>query len=98
MTPRATKLLSKIRHWSFLHDLFAYGASEAGAKISRLLVVIVMARVLDAASIGLVAAALAVSEIVKSLTENGVGQRIIAASSVSHAVFGEQHSSCRACI
>ena len=60
-------------------DLAAYGASEAVAKATRLLLVLVMARTLDAAAIGLVATALATSEVLKALTQNGVGQRIIAA-------------------
>lgn len=61
-------------------NLFAYGASEVAAKASRLLVVVVVARSLDLAQIGVAAAALAAADILKSLTENGVGQRIIAAS------------------
>lgn len=63
----------------FMGNLMAYGASEAAAKASRLLVVIAVARSMDAAAIGLAAAALAAADILKSLTENGVGQRIIAA-------------------
>ncbi|MBK1634799.1 oligosaccharide flippase family protein [Rhodovulum adriaticum] len=63
----------------FARNLFAYGASEAASKASRLLVVIAVARVLDPASIGLAAAALAASDILKALTENGAVQRIIAA-------------------
>lgn len=64
----------------FVGNLMAYGASEAAAKASRLLVVIAVARTMDAAAIGLAAAALAAADILKSLTEHGVGQRIIAAS------------------
>ncbi|MGJ8605181.1 MAG: oligosaccharide flippase family protein [Marivita sp.] len=60
-------------------NLFAYGASEVAAKLSRLLVVVVVARSLDLAQIGVAAAALAAADILKSLTENGVGQKIIAA-------------------
>jgi PST family polysaccharide transporter len=60
-------------------NLFAYGASEVAAKASRLLVVVVVARSLDLSQIGMAAAALAAADILKSLTENGVGQRIIAA-------------------
>lgn len=60
-------------------NLAAYGASEAVAKATRLFLVIAMARSLDALSIGLVATALAASEVLKALTQNGVGQRIIAA-------------------
>lgn len=60
-------------------NLFAYGASEVAAKASRLLVVVVVARSLDLTQIGVAAAALAAADILKALTENGVGQRIIAA-------------------
>ncbi|MDG1282085.1 MAG: oligosaccharide flippase family protein [Pseudorhodobacter sp.] len=64
---------------SFARNLLAYGGSELGAKLSRLLVVIAVSRTLDLAEIGMAAAALAAADIVKSLTENGVIQRIIAA-------------------
>lgn len=60
-------------------NLFAYGASEVAAKASRLLVVVVVARTLDLTQIGVAAAALAAADILKALTENGVGQKIIAA-------------------
>ncbi|MEP1768142.1 MAG: oligosaccharide flippase family protein [Sulfitobacter sp.] len=65
---------------SFLTSLAAYGASEVAAKASRLLVLALVARTLDLAVVGAAAAALAVGDILKALTENGVGQRIIAAS------------------
>lgn len=61
-------------------NLFAYGASEIAAKASRLLVVVAVARTLELAEIGLAAAALAAGDILKSVNENGVGQRIISAS------------------
>ncbi|WP_372992980.1 oligosaccharide flippase family protein, partial [Sulfitobacter sp.] len=60
-------------------NLFAYGASEVAAKASRLLVVVAVARSLDLAQIGVAAAALAAADILKALTENGVGQKIISA-------------------
>lgn len=63
---------------SFISQLAAYGASEAAAKASRLIVVVAVARTLDAQMIGVAAAALAAGDILKSLTENGVGQRLIA--------------------
>ena len=62
-----------------LGHVAAYGASEVAAKLSRLAVVVAMARFMEPAEIGIAAAALAASEILKSLTEHGVGQRIIAA-------------------
>jgi PST family polysaccharide transporter len=64
----------------FAANLIAYGASEVAAKASRLLVVIAVARTLDLTQIGIAASAMAAGDILKALTENGVGQRIIAAS------------------
>jgi PST family polysaccharide transporter len=61
------------------HHLIAYGASEVAAKASRLLVVVAVARTLDLKEIGLAAAAFAAGDVLKAVTENGVGQRIIAA-------------------
>lgn len=64
---------------SFTRNLMAYGASEVAAKASRLFVVIAVARTMDIGQIGLAAGAMAAADILKSLTENGIGQRIIAA-------------------
>lgn len=63
----------------FSSNLLAYGASEVATKASRLLVVIAVARTLDLHQIGIAASAMAAGDILKSLTENGVGQRIIVA-------------------
>jgi len=71
--------LAPVTQNGFAAQLAAYGASEAAAKASRLFVVIAVARTLEADMIGLAAAALAAGDILKSLTENGAGQRIIAA-------------------
>lgn len=60
-------------------NVFAYVGSEVASKASRLLVVVTVARTLDLAHIGIAAAALAAADILKSLTENGIGQRIMAA-------------------
>ncbi|MFK7754312.1 MAG: oligosaccharide flippase family protein [Sedimentitalea sp.] len=65
---------------SLATNLIAYGASEIAAKASRLLVVVAVARTLDLTQIGIAASAMAAGDILKALTENGVGQRIIAAS------------------
>ncbi len=64
---------------TFAANLAAYGASEVAAKASRLLVVVAVARMLDLQAVGIAAAAIAAGDILKALTENGVGQRIIAA-------------------
>ncbi len=57
----------------------AYAASEGASKASRLFAVVTLARFLSPAEIGVAAAAMATSDIMKALTENGVGQRIIMA-------------------
>lgn len=72
-------MTSRFKLSQIAQNLVAYGASEVAAKASRLLVVVAVARSLDLAQIGVAAAALAAADILKSLTENGVGQRIIAA-------------------
>lgn len=64
---------------TLLGHLMAYGASELASKLSRLGVVIAVARTLEASEIGIAAAALATGDLLKSLTENGIGQRLIAA-------------------
>lgn len=64
---------------SLLANLLAFGASEVSAKATRLLVVVAISRSLSAENVGYAAAALAIGEVLKSLTENGIGQRIIAA-------------------
>lgn len=65
---------------AFARQFFAYAVSETAAKASRLFVVVVVARMMDAEAIGIAAAALAAGDILKALTENGVGQRIISAT------------------
>lgn len=64
----------------FLRGLASYSVGEIATKMSRLIAIIAMARVLTPGQVGIVAAAIAVAEILKALTENGVGQKIIAAS------------------
>ncbi len=66
-------------HHHFLTSLLSNGASEIIQKISRIAVVVVVSRVMEAEAIGLAAAAIAAGDILKSFTENGVVQRIIAA-------------------
>lgn len=65
---------------TFVANLMSFGISEVASKCARILVVVAMARALDLVQIGIVAAAIAAGDILKSFTENGVGQRIIAAS------------------
>ncbi len=67
------------RSSALIGNLMAYGASEVASKASRLIVVMAVARTLDLGQIGIAATAMAAGDILKSLTENGVGQRIISA-------------------
>ena len=69
--------MSDRRH--FISVLLTNGFSEVIQKVSRIAVVVAVARVMDAEAIGLAAAALAAGDIMKSFTETGVVQRIIAA-------------------
>ncbi|MFV0384099.1 oligosaccharide flippase family protein [Paracoccus sp. (in: a-proteobacteria)] len=64
----------------FARHFLAYSLSQLAAKASRLLVVIAVARTMDSTAIGVAAASIAAADILKALTENGVGQRIIAAT------------------
>lgn len=68
-------------HPSLIATLSVWVASEAVAKIARLGAIIIAARALTAAELGLVAMVLAIGEVLKALAENGVGQKIIAATS-----------------
>ncbi|MEL6167484.1 MAG: oligosaccharide flippase family protein [Pseudomonadota bacterium] len=64
---------------TFLTVLATNGLSEIVQKLSRIAVVVAVARVMDAEAIGIAAAAIAAGDILKAFTENGVVQRIIAA-------------------
>lgn len=65
---------------SLLTVLATNGLSEVAQKVSRIAVIVAVARVMEPEAIGIAAAAIAAGDILKSLTENGVVQRIIAAS------------------
>ncbi len=65
---------------SFMKCLLAYGASEVASKLSRLFVVVAVARSLGPEQVGLAAAALGICELIKALTENGINQRVMAAA------------------
>lgn len=60
-------------------NVAAFAAAELVGKVSRLGTVLAMARTMEPAQIGVAAGALAIGEIMKSLTENGIGHVLIAA-------------------
>ncbi|MCI5078611.1 oligosaccharide flippase family protein [Oricola sp.] len=80
MTVAIANMTRMFARGSLLSGLAAYSASEAVTKVSRLVAVIALARVLTPAQVGVVAGALAISELLKAFTENGVIQKIISAS------------------
>jgi len=67
-------------HKPLFGTLMVWAASEAAARVARIGATLVAARVLTPQQLGTVALVLAFGEILKALAENGVGQRIIAAS------------------
>ncbi len=73
-------LTADIPRSSLLGTIAVWAASEAIAKIARIGATMMAARVLFPAELGIVALVLATGEILKALSDNGVGQRIIAAS------------------
>lgn len=77
--PHVAIQISQIVSSPFLRGIASYSVSEVAAKLSRLVAVVAMARVLTPAQIGIVAAAIAIAEILKAFTENGIIQKVIAA-------------------
>ena len=73
-------LALNIPHSSLLGTIAVWAASEAVAKVARIGATMMAARLLAPADLGIVALVLATGEILKALAENGVGQKIIAAS------------------
>lgn len=63
-----------------LRGLLAYGAGEAGTRVLRVFAIVIIARQVAPAEIGMAALALALFELVRVLANSGIGQRIIAAS------------------
>ncbi|PEQ10499.1 hypothetical protein B2G71_21985 [Novosphingobium sp. PC22D] len=60
--------------------LAAYGAAEIGTRVLRILAIVVIARQIAPAEIGVAALAISLFEIVRVLANSGIGQRIIAAA------------------
>lgn len=69
-----------MKHLKLLQDIAWLFAGEGVARITRLITAIILARVLTSAEFGLVAIILATDEIVKVMTRNGIGVRILQAS------------------
>jgi len=85
------RLLMTPDRWpAFARGMLAYGSAEAATRIVRLATILVVARQISPAMLGVAALALSLFELVRVLTSVGVGQRIIVATdaeleSVCHA-------------
>jgi len=62
-----------------LRGFSALGFGELFVRVSRIVTTVVLARYLDAAELGIAAAALACYELVRILTNNGIGQMVVRA-------------------
>ena len=83
-------LLTPDRWPTFARGVLAYGSAEAATRIARLATILVVARQISPAMLGVAALALSLFELVRVLTNVGIGQRIIVASDA------ELESVCRA--
>ena len=85
------RLLMTPDRWpAFARGMLAYGSAEAATRIVRLATILVVARQISPAMLGVAALALSLFELVRVLTNVGIGQRIIVATGA------ELESVCRA--
>lgn len=70
-------LVTPDRWPAFLRGMAAYGSAEAVTRIARLGAILVVARQISSEMLGTAALALSIFEIVRVLTNVGIGQRII---------------------
>ncbi len=80
MSKAASSSMHTARWAGFARGMFAYGSAEAATRIVRLAAVLVIARQISPEVLGTAALALSLFELIRVLTNVGVGQRIIAAS------------------
>jgi PST family polysaccharide transporter len=80
-------LVARLRKDKLLRGFGALGLGEACVRLSRIVTIIVLARCLDAAEIGVAATALACFELVRVLANNGIGQMVVRAPDERLAAF-----------
>ena len=83
-------LITPDRWPAFARGMLAYGSAEAATRVVRLATILVVARQISPAMLGVAALALSLFELVRVLTNVGIGQRIIV------AFDAELESVCRA--
>ncbi len=80
MTTKLAKFTDLSQWHPFVRGLAAFGSAEAFARLVRLGAIIVIARQISAEMLGTAAMALSIFEIVRVLSNVGVGQRIVVAT------------------
>lgn len=73
-------MMTMHRPGSLVRTLQAHGLSDLAARASRLLLIVAVARSLDASAIGVAAMAIAAADIVAGLTRTGITDRILSAT------------------
>ena len=76
---RLTGALSQAGDNAFIRNLSAFATAEAANKITRIVAMVVIARSLSVEAIGIAAVALTSFELIRIITNNGVGQMIVRA-------------------
>ena len=90
MNTFAHTLLTPDRWPAFARGMLAYGSAEAATRVVRLVAILIVARQISPVMLGTAALALSLFELIRVLTNVGIGQRIIVASD------DELESICRA--
>jgi O-antigen/teichoic acid export membrane protein len=74
------RTLSTPEQWpAFARGMLAYGSAEAATRLVRLVAILIVARQISPAMLGTAALALSLFELIRVLTNVGIGQRIIVA-------------------
>lgn len=80
MTNAVRQFLQPSKWTAFARGMLAYGSAEAATRLVRLAAILVVARQISPEMLGTAALALSLFELVRVLTNVGIGQRIIVAS------------------
>ena len=75
----ARTLLTPDQWPAFARGMLAYGSAEAATRVVRLVAILIVARQISPAMLGTAALALSLFELIRVLTNVGIGQRIIVA-------------------
>ena len=76
---RIVQLFGQLADGAFVRNLGAFAAAEAANKVSRIVAMVFIARSLSIEAIGIAALALTSFELIRIITNNGVGQMIVRA-------------------